>query len=503
MTRAARLLAPLSAACGATSLLLVVLFVVRSGAAVGTNVFLTQGAPVEANVIDADNSPSVARNPRHDQEVVATWRVDRPQFSSALAWSGDGGATWHRRSLPLPPGNDRPFAPDVAFGPDGTLYVLYSNLEGTGNDPANLWLATSVDGGRTLDGPGRIAGQLAFQARIAVGAPGEVYVTWLQAAAVGALELPGSPNPVVAAHSTDGGRTFSDPVPVSDSGRPLVGAASPVVDTSGRLLVLYEDFKGDRRDFLNLEGPPWEQPFGMVLTRSDDGGRSFSAGTELESDVLASHRFLVFLPEFPSLASGPGHTVYVSWADSRNGDQDVFLRRSDDDGRTWAPAVRVNDNPEGDGTSQDLPRVAVAPGGRVDVLYLDRRRDRTHNRLAQATLASSTDGGRSFSSRRASSQLFDSQVGSSADPKFPVDFGSRLALLSGDGQSLAVWTDTRLGSNLTGRQDIVAAIVRRPSTSRALAIAIVLAGAGAVGALVSLRTRYSGPGSRRLIVGDP
>lgn len=421
--------------------------------AVGGNVLVNP-----PGIIDANNSPSVAESPRRPGSLALVHRVDRPRYSAVLEWSGDRGRTWHPTALPLPQGLDRPFAPDLAFGPDGTLYVLYVNLEGNGNSPGNLWLARSSDSGRTLSPPVRVAGALAFQGRLAVDDQGTVHLTWLQADQVGILKITGVA-PVVTARSTDGGRTFSVPMAVSDPQRLRVGAASPVIDSTGALVVLYEDFKGDRRDFENLEGPPWDEPFALVVTRSDDGGRTFSPGVELESGLVPARRFLVFLPEFPSLAAGPGGSLYVAWADGRNGDDDVFLRRSPDGGRSWSAPVRVNDDREGDGATQLLPRVAVAPGGRVDVLFLDRRGDRANVR-GEAWLASSPDGSRAFRNRRVSSVAFDMRVGPLVAAGLGADFGTRLGLASDDGASLATWTDTRLGSDATGRQDIAFAVVR-------------------------------------------
>ncbi|MDQ3973232.1 MAG: glycoside hydrolase [Actinomycetota bacterium] len=421
--------------------------------------FVNQPAPIDAN-----NSPSVARNPTRSDNLVVSYRVDRPRFSAVLASSQDGGVTWEHRSLPLPAGKDRPFAPDVAFAPDGTLYVVYVNLEGNGNVPANLWLATSADGGRSLAQPTRVAGDLTFQPRLAVSPDGSVHVTWLQGDQVGLLRLSGAPARVVAASSRDGGRTFDAPVPVSDPQRERVGAASPVVDARGRVFVLYEDFKGDRRDFENLEGPPWDEPFALVVTRSEDGGRSFSVGNEFESEVVPTRRFLVFLPEFPSLAAGPCETLYAAWADGRNGDEDVFLRRSDDGGASWDPPVRVNDDALGGSTSQYLPRVAVSPDGRVDVLFYDRRGDPA-DVLTDAYLATSADRGETFRNVRVSAASFDSRIGPSAGPAFGTDLGSRLALASDGREAFAVWTDTRAGSEVTGRQDIAGATVGLPAPS--------------------------------------
>jgi hypothetical protein len=449
---------------GAGALLGVILRVTGNGdTSVGANVLVNP-----PGIIDAHNSPTLARDPRASNVVVATDRIDRPGFSAELNWSADGGRTWRSTALPLPPGRNRPYAPDVAFAPDGTLYVSYVDLQGNGNAPADVWVSKSTDRGRTLSAPVRVAGRLAFQARLAVDHAGTVYVTWLQGNAAGLLSLIGPPSPIVVARSTDGGRTFSRPVQVSDPSRALVGAATPVIDSRGRLVVMYEDFKGDQRDFQNLAGPPWSQPFALVVTRPI-GVTAFAKGVELEHGLVPDQRFLVYTPEFPSIAAGPGDTLYVAWSDARNGDEDVFLRRSGDGGATWSPTTRVNDNPKGDRTSQYLPQVDVAPDGRVDVLFLDRRRDPKHNILMDATLASSQDGGRSFQNTRLSSRSFDSRVGSSAGPQLPIDFGSRLGLASSNGQSLAAWTDTRLGSANTGRQDIFAATYDVPAPPGGLA----------------------------------
>ncbi len=431
---------------------------------VGPNVFVNPPA-----LIDANNSPSIERNPKRPDNLVVGHRVDRPRFSSQILWTGDGGSTWQPTVLPLPPEDDRPYAPDLAFGPDGTLYVLYVNLQGTGNDPENLWLATSNDGGRTLSPPTRVGGPLTFQARLAIDDDGILHATWMEVEEVGTLSVLG-PTRIVTVRSDDGGATFSEPTPISDPNRERVGAAEPVVDSAGDLVVVYQDFKGDRRDFENLEGPPWDEPFALVRTRSTDGGRSFSEGLELESDLIPTRRFLVYLPELPSVAAGPEGQLYVAWSDGRHGDEDVFLRRSGDGGRTWGEAVRVNTNPQGDGSTQHLPSVSVSSDGRVDLVFLDRRRD-PGDVLSDAYMATSFDGGKSFDNARLTSASFDSRVGPITAPHLGVDLGSRLGISSSDDDAVAVWTDTRLGTEDTGRQDIASSVVsfietseRRPNT---------------------------------------
>ena len=471
-------------------------------ATAGKNVFVNPPKPIDAN-----NSPSLIRNPILAGNLVMTHRVDRPGFTALLSSSLDNGTTWRVVTLPLPPGTPPcgasvdgtpcPFAPDAAFAPDGTLFISYVSLEGDGNVPGAVWVVTSKDGGQTLSAPVKVAGRLAFQVRVAVDAENRAHLTWLQVAEVGLLRVAGGPNPIVTSHASDDGQTWSPPVPLSDAGRERVGAATPAIDAQGRLVVLYYDYKGDRRDFEFLDGPPAEEPFTLVVTRSEDGGQTFSPGLEIETGVVANKRFLVFLPEFPSLAAGPDGTMYAAWADGRNGDEDVFIRRSGDGGRTWGDAVRVNDNPLKDTTDQYLPQVAVAPGGRVDVLYLDRRNDRTQNVLTDAYLSSSSDDGKSFRSERMSTQSFSSKVGPVVDDKLPIDFGSRIGLVSGEDLAIGAWTDSRLGSEETGRQDIAAAAAvmapREADRNRLLAVGALLLVSllSLVGWLVS--GRRSGP----------
>ena len=284
----------------------------------------------------------------------------------------------------------------------------------------------------------------------------------------------------MAVHSKDGGKTFSQPVEISDPDRMFVGGASPAIDSDGNLVVLYQDFKKDDRDFRNLEGPVYEDPVSLVVTVSTDGGATFSKGVEVDAGIVLTRRFLVFLPEFPSLAAGPDRSLYVSWGDGRNGDLDVFVSRSGDGGATWAKPVRVNSNRLKDGTDQYMPRVAVAPTGRVDVLFLDRRRD-PGNLKMDAYLAVSTDDGTAFDDVRVSTASFDSRVGFSANPKLEPDLGSRLGLTSSRDEAFAVWTDTRLGTEDTARQDIAAAPVsideKKASSTGPLAVVLLVAAA--------------------------
>lgn len=456
---------------------------------VSENVFVNTPAPIDAN-----NSPTLARNPTDPDNVVAVHRVDRPGFSAQLHTSADGGVNWQATDLPLPEGLDRPYAPDVGFAPDGTLYVLYVNLEGQGNTPANVWLSTSVDGGLSLTDPVQIAGELKFQAQLAIGPDGTLHVTFLEADGVGLLQLTGAAR-IMAMRSTDQGASFSEPVQVSDPDRPRVGAGVPVVARDGSLGVLYRDFKDNVRDFGNLEGPPWENPSALVFTRSEAPGQ-FRPGVEIDDGVLIGKRFLVFLPDFPSLALADDGTWYAAWSDRRSGSGDVYLRRSTDGGASWSERVQVNP-PDDGGTHQHLPAIDVAPGGRLDIAYYDRSVDPDGNNLAQTMFAWSTDQGASFERVALSTATFDTRVGPVAAPFHEPDFGTRIGLVSDAEGALATWTDTRGGTEATGRQDIVAARVELPALRAVLGwtlVAVVVVVLGLVGWRARRRARAAAAG---------
>lgn len=459
-------------------------------------------------MIDVSNSPTVASNPARNGNVVVTYRKDRPGYDALISYSFNGGETWEQSVLPLPQGITGctasqgapcPFAPDLAFAPDGTLYVVYVNLVGNGNRPDNLWISTSTDGGRTLSLPTKIAGPLTFQQRVTVDPEGPVYVTWLQAAEVGFLRFAEPPPRIVTARSDDGGKTFGAPVPVSDPQRPRVLAPTPVIDGDGQLVVMYQDMKGNRRDYEYQEGPAAELPVALVLTRSTDGGRTFAPGVEIEADVYLTRRFLPFLPEVPQLAISPAGKMYATWADGRDGDEDVFVRSSSDGGQTWTPALKVNDN-GADGTDQFLPKVAVGPGERVSVVFLDGRNDPDNKVMLDAYLATSTDGGETFENVQLTVKPFDGEsIGPTFGDLYGIDFGTRLGLAHGDGKLYASWVDTSAGTPATGRQDVNFAVVDLPSGgNRGAALAgvgaIVLLAAGA--ALVASRRKPEDPSTR-------
>jgi hypothetical protein len=460
--------------------------------------------------LSAHNSPTLVRNPARAANLAVSSRIDTPFFSCALHVSLDGGATWTQTALPAPAGEEpKCFAPDVAFAADGTLYVSFVTLGGRGNIPHAVWLSTSKDGGRTLSDPVRVTGELAFQVRLAADPvkPKRVYMTWLQAEEVGTLKFTAPGNPVQLARSDDGGVTWQAPVRVSSSARQRVVAPSPVVGRDGTVYVLYHDLGGDRLDYegghLGRGGPPFTGPSALVLARSRDGGATWEeslAGTGL----IPIKRFLVFLPEYPSVDVDRDGRVYAAFHSKILGDPDVWLWVLAPGASKWKGPIRVNDTKRRDGSAQYLPKLAVAPNGRLDVLYYDRRADKANLRNS-VSLQSSFDHGETFTpSVRLSSAASDSRIGFGAKEGLP-DLGSRLALISSDRAALGLWTDTRAGVPATQKQDLAEAAVAVSDPPRlsdaakgALRYGGLLAGLAGLALLALALSRYrsSAPSAR-------
>jgi hypothetical protein len=80
----------------------------------------------------------------------------------------------------------------------------------------------------------------------------------------------------------------------------------------------------------------------ILFSRSNDGGNSFSSPLSLSG----KSRSAVFNPE----VSSSGNNVYVVWqGQSKNGNQDIFLRKSSDYGSTFSETENLSNDPGGSG----------------------------------------------------------------------------------------------------------------------------------------------------------
>ncbi len=284
------------------------------------------------------------------------WAHDAGRNGIFVRRSLDGGKTWEKGAAALkafPTGHE----PNLAFEDEprifadngahsryaGNLYVGWVEwqleksvmLFSRSRDDGKTWsppIEISTHPGLPRDDNGSLGGFVQ-----AIAPDGAIYALWNDG------------NFITLTESHDGGRSFSPPKPVIETGPPYFG---------------------------NVPGVSRVEGFAQIGI--DASGKE-------------------------------GGKLYISWSDYRNGDVDVFLASSSDHGRKWSAPVRVNDDSVHDGKDQFYQWMTVdAATGAVYVLFYDRRAD-PKNRSMRMTLTRSTDGGRTFANYAWTEDAFDAR----------------------------------------------------------------------------------------------
>ncbi|MGI8510514.1 MAG: sialidase family protein [Gemmatimonadaceae bacterium] len=227
--------------------------------------------------------------------------------------------------------------------------------------------------------------------------------------------------------STDDGSTWSTPRAISSKpGLP-------------------RDDNGDLQGFTGAVAPDgtlyvaWAGRYGMEFTLSRDGGKTFTPSRTIIQTGPAYFAIPNFTRGngFPQLSLAPRTglrgRLFVTWSDFSNGDFDVFSATSDDEGRTWAGPVRVNDDATHNAKDQFFQWLAVDPtDGSEYVMFYDRRGDSTNVRPT-VTIARSSDGGRTFANYAWTRTPFDA--------RHSAFLGDYSGLAAYDGRVYGVWTE--------------------------------------------------------------
>lgn len=354
--------------------------------------------------------------------------------------SADGGKTWKMLAAPNP---DRRNQGDdvVTFGPDGTVFHCYLSALGY-REAAPLRACSGLFVRRSRDGleweppvavvdhvntvePMEDKPWIAVDGAAASPHRGNVYVAWTRFDKYGSRD-PEHRSRIFFSRSKDGGKSFTPPVRVSDkSGGALddkntLEGAVPAVGSKGEVYVA------------------WAGPDGILMDKSEDGGFSFGKDVKVADQPGGWNFPSVGLPRHNGLpitacdarAGKGGGSVYVCWADKRNGDADVFVAASRDGGKTWGEPVRVNSDAPKNGRDQLFPWMAVDPAdGSVNVAFYDRRdaSSPTDARMG-VTVARSVDGGRTFANFPVSQPPFEATPAYSGDYIGVAALGGRVVV---------------------------------------------------------------------------
>ncbi|MGH9125098.1 MAG: cell wall-binding repeat-containing protein, partial [Acidimicrobiales bacterium] len=431
----------------------------------------------DRSVLRGHGIPGLAVDPSNANHVVL---VDNNFLAGQCEYntSFDGGRTWTNGILKAPSGFDDPpchtfdaggyahFNQSVVWGSGQNVYTTFSAHQGPQERPEthviqgvgdSLLVCHSPDGGKTwqtcvdaLQG-GPAAQPYVIRPGLAVqqtSSGDRLFVDgWMVDVTSGGAQGGGGLREMVTAVSNDGGMTWSAPVVASSTTDQIREPAAPVVGPDGAVYVAWRN-----RDAPSTAAHP------LVVAKSTDNGKTWTqsqVAMMLPGPMNANNA-----AGFPRLAiDAKTNTLYVVYNNfSAQGNVDVYLQHSTDDGATWSSPVQVNDDT--DMNDHTGPALSLGPDGRVNVAWLDYRNAYPSASQLMADqegniyYASSTDGGMTFSANR---RLTDRSI--NLDDGLNNRTGSYIwytpALVSmGANTELFAWSDSRLGNAAQDNDDI-------------------------------------------------
>ncbi len=333
------------------------------------------------------------------QPVGVTWD-DKVLVASGEAFEGP----WHQNSSEFFYVDD----PSIALIADGTAAVVWVD-----QTEHTVFLQVFEPGGATrFAGPvdvSRSPGVFSWLPRVVFGdgAANDVYVLWQEIVFSGGSHG----GEIFFARSNDGGRSFADPINLTNSlagdgkGRLTArrwhnGSLDLVMAPSGHLYAAWTTYEGE-----------------LWFARSVDGGDSFSDPLLIvRGDDPGPARG-------PSLAAAADETIYLAWTVGEDDGADVHIATSLDAGQSFqAPRVAF----DSDGHS-DAPKIAVDDQGTIHLVYgesPDGRFEPYHIRYTR-----STDGAETFEIPRDITSVHGEQFESVGFPSLSLTGANNLFIV--------------------------------------------------------------------------
>lgn len=349
---------------------------------------------------DAANEPSLAVDPTNPLRMVIGWRqfdnIASNFRQAGWAFSHDGGQSWTFPGV-IEPGV---FRSDPVIEADANGHFYYSSLRVV-NNQFTVQVFKSVDGGATWTQQADAFGgdkQWFTVDRTGSSGRGHIYQSWsVYAGCCGNNQFN---------RSVDSNASWQSPIAVPR--RPIWGtlAIGPQgelyiggVNASNRNLFSFVRSTNARNRFV--------VPSFDLDREVNMGGVLLFGGVPNPGGLLGQVWVDV------DVSGGPRHgTIYMLCSVDPPGEDpmDVHLVRSTDGGNTWSAPVRVNESPANTNAWQWFGTLAVAPNGRLDVIWNDTRSD-SSGLISELYYAYSSDGGSTWSVNIPISPPFHSTVG--------------------------------------------------------------------------------------------
>lgn len=296
-------------------------------------------------------------------EVFIVWNDERKgdediYFTNSL----DNGNTFstNERVNGEGPGEDHD-SPSVAVDNESNIFVVWEN-----ESSDDIYFANSTDGGNTFSTSkmvNDVTGQLVLNPTITTDEADNIYVAWSD-------NRVGNDRYIFFANSTDKGNTFSANKQVNDGDSWDASFPSMVARDEGDVYITWNDRRNGDPD--------------IFFAKSNDGGNTFSTNKKVNSDGGGVWQ------QSPSIAVNNTGVIYITWLDNRDGDGNIYICSSLNDGLTFPADRKVNDDIGS--YWQGMPSIAV---GDNDIIYIAWQDQREGN--DDIYFAKSYDGSISFS----------------------------------------------------------------------------------------------------------
>jgi hypothetical protein len=236
---------------------------------------------------------------------------------------------------------------------DGSrVYITWADvtdLEGI------IYCARSSDNGQNFDAPAKVNDadrqDSKLRPSIAIDDDHSIYIVWEDYSNLN----PFSDAPdIYMSKSNNNGYSFGQDIKVNDVediSDDAQTAPMIVANGSGQLFVTW------------MEKPTGSSFKHIRLARSTNGGTSFQPEVKVSNDALRTGD--------PALGVSPTGVIWVAWRDYRSDNQDVYASRSGDNGATFGPELKVNDDPGYE--YQTSPCLAVDENGVAYIAWQDSR----------------------------------------------------------------------------------------------------------------------------------
>jgi hypothetical protein len=375
---------------------------------------------------DAANEPSIAVDPTNPDRIVIGWRqfdtVTNNFRQAGYGYSLDGGNSWTFPGV-LDPGVFRS-DPVLDFDSEGNLY--YNSLRNT----FECDVFVIRDGGVVWEAPVPANGGDKQWMRVDHN-PGvnNNYAHW---------NLSFTTCDGAFTRSTDGSESFETCINVPEDpfwGTLAIDKESTLylTGTNGADIVVFRSFNAKDAGS-TIE---WED----VSIANLDG--QLNAGAPVNPQGLLGQTWIDV-----DISDGPGEgNVYVAASVDRNSNSDpgdVMFSRSTDGGITFEDPIRINTD-ESTTNYQWLGTMAVAPNGRIDVIWLDTRNAEEGTLFSELYYSFSDDQGTTWSENQSMSASFDPTIGYPQQNKM----GDYFDMISDNEGAHVAWANT-----INGGQDV-------------------------------------------------